>query len=187
LTLALIRVQLRPVSRGRAGQLGIALWGVGGVLLLFGQALVRLTPIAWEALTSGTLTSTQWALYVGWVVVSAYTEGYRAFQKGFAPRVVKRAFELAAAPRSLFVVLAPAYCMTLFAAPRTRMLISWTVNLCVVAAVVYVRKLSQPWRGIIDGGVVVGLSWGVVCMVREFVLAYSAWSHDPHAADASLT
>jgi len=182
-----IRVQLRPVSRGRAGQLGIALWGVGGVLLLFGQALVRLTPIAWEALTSGTLTSTQWALYVGWVVVSAYTEGYRAFQKGFAPRVVKRAFELAAAPRSLFVVLAPAYCMTLFAAPRTRMLISWTVNLCVVAAVVYVRKLSQPWRGIIDGGVVVGLSWGVVCMVREFVLAYSAWSHDPRAANPSLT
>lgn len=185
--MALIRVQLRPVSRGRAVQLGIALWGVGGVLLLFGQALVRLTPIAWEAMTSGTLSSMQWAIYVGWVLVSAYTEGYRAFQKGFAPRVVKRAFELAAAPNTLAVVLAPAYCMTLFAAPRTRMLISWTVNLCVVAAVVYVRKLSQPWRGIIDGGVVVGLSWGVVCLVREFAIAYVAWSRDSAPANASLT
>ena len=74
---------------------------MGGVLLLFGQALVRLTPIAWEALTSGTLTSMEWAIYVGWVVVSAYTEGYRAFQKGFAPRVVTRAFELATAPRGM--------------------------------------------------------------------------------------
>ncbi len=121
-------------------------------------------------------------------MVSAYTEGYRAFQKGFAPRVVKRAFELASAPRSLFVVLAPAYCMTLFAAPRTRMVISWTVNLRVVAAVVYVRKPSQPWRGIIDGGVVVGFELGRgVLGPRVCLIAYTAWSREPQAADASPT
>lgn len=141
-------------------------------MLLLGQALVRLTPIALEPLIEGTLTLMQAALYAGWVLFSAYTEGYRAFQLGFAPRVVRRAFELAAAPKPLFVLLAPAYCMTLFAAPRTRMAISWTVTICVVIAVVLVRRLEQPWRGIIDGGVVVGLSWGVVCLVRELIRAW---------------
>jgi len=28
-----------------------------------------------------------------------------------------------------------------------------------------VRRLAQPWRGIIDAGVVVGLAWGVGSVV----------------------
>lgn len=176
LTSGPIRVQLRPVSSRRAGNLAVVLWGVGGVTLLLGQALVRLTPIALEPLITGTLSATQWAIYIGWVLFSAYTEGYRAFQLGFAPRVVRRAFELAASPRPLFVLLAPAYCMTLFSAPRLRMAISWTVTIMVIIAVVVVRQLDQPWRGIIDGGVVVGLGWGVVCLMRELVRHYGTWS-----------
>lgn len=181
LTLHGIRVQLRPVDRDPVGNLGVALWGVGGVLLLLGQALVRLTPIALEPLLDGTLTSIQWVAYIAWVIFSAYTEGYRAFQQGFSPRVVQRAFELAAAPRPLYVLLAPAYCMTLFAAPRMRMLISRTVTVLVVIAVVVVRRLEQPWRGIIDGGVVVGLGWGVIAILYEFVGAYGIWSQQRKA------
>lgn len=147
------------------------------MLLLLGQALARLIPIAWEPLAKGTLSSLQWALYVGWVLVSAYSEGYRGFQKGFAPRVVGRAFELAETPRPLlFVLLAPAYCMTYFAAPRVRMITSWCVTSAIVGLVVMVRQLDQPWRGIIDGGVVVGLGWGVIAILYELARAYGTWS-----------
>jgi uncharacterized membrane protein YedE/YeeE len=36
-----------------------------------------------------------------------------------------------------------------------------------------VRLLSQPWRGIIDGGVVVGLAWGLVSLV---IFGYQAFT-----------
>lgn len=182
LTLQPIHVQLRPVSRWRAGNLGVALWGVGGVLLLLGQALARLIPIALEPLQQGTLSAPQWVVLLSWVLVSAYSEGYRGFQKGFAPRVVGRAFELAASPRPLFVLLAPAYCMTYFAAPRARMITSWCVTSAIVGLVVAVRQLDQPWRGIIDGGVVVGLGWGVVAIVLEAARVYGIWSEQHPAS-----
>ena len=34
----------------------------------------------------------------------------------------------------------------------------------IVSLVIAVRWLEQPWRGIVDAGVVVGLSWGLVSM-----------------------
>ena len=42
-----------------------------------------------------------------------------------------------------------------------------------VAIVVFVRMLAQPWRGIIDAGVVLGLAWGVVSIVYYVVRAMS--------------
>ena len=32
----------------------------------------------------------------------------------------------------------------------------------IVGLIVLIRKLDQPWRGIVDAGVVVGLGWGLV-------------------------
>ena len=45
---------------------------------------------------------------------------------------------------------------------------SWSMVLGIVTLVVLVRRLPQPWRGIIDGGVVVGLSWGIVAILILF-------------------
>ena len=42
--------------------------------------------------------------------------------------------------------------------------ISWFMVFAIFVLVVIVRALPQPWRGIVDGGVVVGLLWGVVVM-----------------------
>jgi hypothetical protein len=143
-------------------------WGVGGVALLLVQAVFRLTPIALEPFRLGGLGVWEIATYATWVLVSLYSEGYRGFQKSFVPRVVARAFFLARAPRPLFVLLAPFFCMGLVHARPRRLITSWLVVLLITAAVVLVRTLPYPWRGIIDGGVVAGLAYGLAALLFTF-------------------
>jgi hypothetical protein len=142
-----------------------------GVGLLLLQAIVRLTPIALEPLLRGSLTTGQALVYGGWVVTSLYTEGYRGFQKAFVPRTVARAFHLARTGRPLLMALAPLYCMGLIHASRRRLITSWTIVLAITLAVVLVRRLPEPWRGVVDGGVVAGLGYGVVALALAFARA----------------
>ena len=144
--------------------LAIPTWGVLGVGLLLLQAVVRLTPIALEPLRAGHLTTLQAGVYAGWVLTSLYTEGYRGFQKAFVPRTVARAFHLPRVGRPLLTVLAPAFCMGLVHATRRRLITSWTIVTMIVTAVVLVRRLPPPWRGVVDGGVVAGLLYGIVAL-----------------------
>ena len=147
----------------------IALWGVGGVLLLLGQALARLTPLALEPVADGTMTTLHWSIYLGWIVLNAWAEGYRGFQKRFSPRVAYRALYLARNPKPLHVALAPAFCMSLFHAQKRSKIVAWGILIGVIFLVIAVRQLAQPWRGIVDAGVVVGLVWGVVAIVIYFL------------------
>ncbi len=160
-----------PASRPSVGAILIASWGVLGVLLLLGQALYRLTPLAIEPLADGSLTTFQAVLYAGWVVFNAWAEGYRAFQLRFSPRVVARAFHLGNHPRALFVAFAAPFCMSFFHATRRGKIVAWGILAMIVTLVVLVRQLPQPWRGIIDGGVVVGLAWGVLAILYYFARA----------------
>lgn len=146
-----------------AGWLGLA-WGLGGVCLLLGSAVVRLTPRALEPLSAG-MGPLEWAAFGGSIVFMAYTEGYKGFQLAFSPRVVARALYLRAHPRPLHVVLAPLFCMALFHASRVRLIVAWAVLAGVVTLVWIVRGFAQPWRGIVDAGVVVGLTWGVAAIL----------------------
>ncbi|MGD8606482.1 MAG: hypothetical protein PVH21_04270 [Myxococcales bacterium] len=139
----------------------VAAWGVTWVSLLLGRAVWRLTPIAIEPWAEGSMNVGQQALYVGWVVANAYLEGYRAFQLKFCPRVVSRAIYLGRNPRPLWVVLALPFCMSLFHSTRRQMTVSWSFIGVLILVIWWVRTLPQPWRGIIDGGVVVGLVWGI--------------------------
>jgi len=151
----------------------IALWGIAGVLLLLAQAITRLTPLALEPVLDGSLGPLEWTLYGGWVALNAYAEGYRGFQKGFAPRVVARALYAGRHPQPLRVVLAPLFCMGLFGATRRRLIASWVILLMVVTLVTAMRFVPQPWRGIVDGGVVVGLVWGGVAIIAFTIAALS--------------
>lgn len=153
-----------PAAPGAPFSRAVAVWGVLGVGLLLLQAVVRLTPIALEPLVNGGLTTGQAAVYAAWVVTSLYTEGYRGFQKAFVPRTIARAFHLARTGRPLFYALAPVYCMGLIHATRRRMITSWSIVLAIVVAVVLVRRLPSPWRGVIDGGVVAGLCYGLLAL-----------------------
>jgi hypothetical protein len=151
----------------------IVAWGVFGVLALIAQAMWRLTPLALEPILGDTLTPAQATLYGVWVVLNAYAEGYRGFHKSFSPRVVSRALYLAREPRPLHVLLAPAFCMSLFHATTRGKRVAWGITLGVIALVVLVRAVPQPWRGIIDGGVVVGLFLGCLSILYYLVLAWS--------------
>ena len=140
-----------------------ALWGVSGVLLLLGSAVYRLTPLAIEAF-SYDWTWRHWCSLALMTFFMAYAEGYRAFQQGFSPRVAARARYLRDHPNFVHALLAPLFCMAYFHAPRRRRITSISVTAGIVILVVLVRLLPQPWRGIIDGSVVVGLAWGLVSL-----------------------
>lgn len=146
-----------------------ALWGIFGFVLILCQAIFRLAPLAWRPLAAGHLEPYHYGLYGASILFNGYSEGYRAFQLQVAPRVMARASHLAQHPKTLHVVLAPLFCMTLFHASRKRLIVSWSVYLAIITLIIFVRRLPQPWRGIVDAGVVVGLTWGVVAIVASFV------------------
>lgn len=137
----------------------VVAWGVGGVLALLANAIVRLSPIAAEALTME-LGALHWAVLAGWVAFMGYAEGWRGFHRRFSPRVVARAFHLGRRRRLGSALLAPAYCMSLFASTRRGTLVAWSLVVGISALVVLVRMTPQPWRGIVDAGVVIGLGVG---------------------------
>lgn len=154
-------------SRSRPS-LVVLCWGVLGVVALLGQAVWRMVPLALEPFRAHTLGVVEIGAYAGWVGFSLYAEGYRAFQLRFSPRVVARAVHLARHPRPLHVALAPAFCMGLLHATRRRLIVAWISVIAIVGLVITVRSFPQPWRGIIDGGVVVALLWGIGSLLYFF-------------------
>lgn len=149
----------------------VAVWGVLGFAAIVFRAVWSLTPVALAPIRSGTMTALQWLLYIGWLVFMVYSEGYKGFQRKVAPRVAARAMYAARNPRPLLVILAPLFCMGLIHATRKRLIVSWCALTGIVLLVIVVRQLDQPWRGIIDGGVVAGLGWGLVAMLWYFARA----------------
>jgi hypothetical protein len=63
--------------------------------------------------------------------------------------------------------------MSFFHATRRGLIGAWVVTSLIICAVVLVRQLPQPYRGIIDGGVVVGLGWGVLSILFIFASTLS--------------
>jgi len=138
-----------------------ALWGFSGVVALLGFAIYRLAPRAGEAL-SGSLTTVQWIFLVGFALFMLFAEGYRGFQKKFSPRTAARVRYLRDHPRALHVALAPAFCMGYFHATRKTRITSICLTVGIVLLVLLVRYLPTPWRGLVDFGVVLGLSYGIL-------------------------
>jgi hypothetical protein len=153
---------------------GIAIWGVLGVALLLCRALYQLTPFALESIVSSSLGLPHWLLLLAWVGFNAYAEGYVGFHQKFSPRVVGRALHLGRNPTLLRVLFAAPYCIGLFDAPRKTMITSWTLVFVIAAVVFGVRHVPQPWRGIIDAGVVVGLGIGLISLLARFFVALAA-------------
>jgi hypothetical protein len=139
-------------------------WGIVGVLALLGQAMVRLAPRALDAVAGG-LDGVQWAALLGWCAFMIHAEGIRGFHRRFSPRVVARAWTLGAHARPWQRVLAPAYCMSLVHASRRGMIVAWSVLFGVIGLIMVVSRMGQPWRGIIDAGVVLGLGVGAASIV----------------------
>lgn len=157
-------------------------WGILGVLALLGQALWRLAPLTVDAVQAG-LTPLQWGVMTIWIVVMAHAEGYRGFHRRFSPRVVARALWLREHPTGIKAIVAPLFCMSLFGATRKGMMVARILVVGILGLILLVRTLPQPWRGMIDAGVVVGLGIGVASIVGYAARALLSGTPPPIAPD----
>jgi hypothetical protein len=148
----------------------VYVWATVGTFILLAQGLVKLVPWAIEALV-GPLTTLESSVLWLFVLLNLYLEGYRGFQLRFVPRVVSRALYLAKMRDAdrWSLVLAPFFAMGFFRATRRAKLAAWTVSGLVTLAIVVVRHLPPPWRGIVDAGVVAGLGYGTVSFVHQAI------------------
>lgn len=80
--------------------------------------------------------------------------------------------------------LAPAFCIGYFHGTRKRVISSWCVTTIIFLVVVGVKRLGNPYRAIIDAGVIVGLAIGVLSILCIF--AKSLAEGRPPKYDPSL-
>jgi len=148
-----------------------AIWGLAGILALLFSATFRLWPLAVEAFSYPLF----WYHRIALVVIAlgmAYVEGYKGFQMAFSPRTAARARYLRYNPRIVYVALAPFFCMGYFHATKRRKITSISLTLGIITLIILLRFVAQPWRGIIDFGVVIGLAWGIVSLLAFSVQAF---------------
>ena len=164
-----------------------AAWGVLGVAGILVFAIVRLTPYAVAAVTSG-MTAWQWVLMFFSMGFMAWSEGYRGFQCRFSPRVAARALYLLLNPTLTRGLLAPVFCIGYFHARRRGLIAVWSGTLAIILLVLLVQLAEQPWRGILDAGVVVGLSWGLASFLHMVyrTLREGRFQRSPEAPSSDL-
>ena len=160
-------------------------WGTVGVMGLLCSAIYRLTPVALRAY-DGTHSAGWWAGALGFCAFMAYAEGYRGFQLGFSPRTAERVRRLGERPDLASMVLAPLVAIGYVRSERRLKIRVYSLTLGILALVMLVRLLEQPWRGVIDSGVVVGLAWGVLSLAWCIVQALRQPATDGCLADTGL-
>ena len=156
--------------KGRPPATLISWYAICGVLALLTTAIVRLTPYAVEAVSSD-LTSFQALTMVCFTLAMAWSEGYRGFQKRYSPRVVARSLRLGNERPNRWTFFAPIVAMGLFRARRRVLITSWALTTMIITFIALLRITPQPWRGIVDMGVVVGLVWGTTSIVVFWIQA----------------
>jgi hypothetical protein len=165
-----------PSLAGIAG----AFWGLVGVNALLIFAMYRLGKMGLAAF-GHELDWRHWTLLIVNSLFMAHGEGYRGFQKSYSPRVVARARHLMENPEPLKALLAPLFVMGFFATTRRRLISTYLLTAMIITLIIVFQQLSQPWRGMLDIGVVIGLSWGVISLAIFAVKAFSGapFDHSP--------
>ncbi len=156
------------------------LWGLGGVCLILAFAIVRLVAISLDSFTYQFFWY-HWLVLLLNVAFMAYSEGYRGFQKAYSPRLAARIRHLRDHPRFFHSILAPLFGMGYFYTTRRRLIVSYALTVVIIVLIIIVHQLPQPWRGILDLGVVVGLCWGMISILAFSwqALSQSEFPHSP--------
>lgn len=159
-----------------------AIWGVVGACTVLGFAVMRMARQVSEGFEYP-LGVAHYAVMIPWLFFMLYSEGYKGFQKGYSPRVAARAHYLRDHSTLVRAVLAPFFCMGFFHSTKKRKIVICCLLLGVTALVMLFQFIPQPWRGVLDLGVVLGLSWGIVATL-VFFLKY--WFGDASNADPEV-
>jgi len=136
-------------------------WGLLGFTLLIASAIVRLSRYIVD-LAHHSLSISQWLFMIGFAVFMFYAEGYKGFHLKLSPRFAARAHALRKQPKMIPFLLAPFFCVGYFSATNKRMIASYLLTLMIIGFVLIVSRFSQPWRGMVDFGVVLGLVVGLI-------------------------
>ncbi len=147
----------------------VTAWGIGGVVFLLSSSVLRLARPAFAAFQHE-LHAHHIAFLVPWCIFMLYSEAWRGFHLRFAPRVVERAFSFPPSP--VLIAVAPLVCTGLLYASRRRTIVTWSLIGGILLLVLLIRQLEQPWRGLIDLGVVLGLAGGVLSVLWHAARAY---------------
>ena len=136
-----------------------------GVVAVFIEAIVQLGRRGIATMRAG-LEPIEWIVLAVLLIAFVYGEGVRALARRWVPGVLARTRELGPASRAIDRVLAPLYVMSLTGAPARVLARAWIGVALIVAAVLIVRALPEPWRGIVDLSVATALLVGLVAIVR---------------------
>lgn len=168
------------------GRIGFV-WGAIGVICLLMFSAFRLSVVALEFFNYPAQVW-HWVVILCWVVFMAYSEGYKGFQQAFSPRVASRLLWLKQNPKFWLVIVAPLFAMGFIYASKKRAIISYTILLMVIVFVLIAVNLPQPWRPMLDAGVVVGLLWGTVATWWKILVALRSDSSqvDPDLPQSAL-
>ena len=159
-----------------------AIWGIGGIVVALVFSVFRLAGASLEAFQYS-WDWRHWTVLVLNTAFMAHSEGYKGFQKSLAPRVVARARVLLDNPPLFRLLLAPLFCMGYFHTTRRRLISVYVLTIGIGALIAAFQYISQPWRGLLDCGVVVGLSWGIVSIG---VVTVKAWVEPDTTQEADL-
>jgi hypothetical protein len=159
-------------ARARAGSWAPSTFGLSLVGLTLVEAVYRLGTRALLSISEG-LSPGQWVLLCLSIVAFAYGEGYRALHRRFVPHLLERASELSsdARPPLRTWLLAPGYLLCLVQAAPLERRRAWLSIVLIAGAVLVVRRLPEPYRGIVDAGVAVALSIGLVSLLLGYAAA----------------
>ncbi len=152
-------IAVPPAAARVVGLLGAA-WGVIGISVLLLGGVFSMGPYALK-LSWTELSGLQRGSLLVYLAFMIGGKGIMGFHRGFSHRAARRVRAIAREPRLLRVILAPLYSMSLVQAPWSRVARSWGLMLVIAAIVPVVQALPLPWRGIVDAGVVAGLSVGL--------------------------
>ena len=136
------------------------IWAVSGLFMLLGFASWRLSAYTIESF-SMPLNWLHWVVLIGWTIFMAHGEGYKGFQLKFSPRFAARCKYLLHNATWIQTFLAPLFCMAYFHAPKKRIIATFALTIMIIAFIFTFRLIPQPWKGLLDFGVVFGLLWGI--------------------------
>ncbi len=157
-----------------------SVWGITGAVGLLLYAITKMVRHMLDAFAME-LNIWHYAAMLGFAVFMAYTEGYKGFQKSFSPRVASRAVYLRQHSTWLRLLLAPLFSIGYFHTTRAKQITVIVISIVITLIVILFRQIPQPWRGVLDVGVIVGLSWGIIATLiyyAKFVTA-KVVAYDP--------